>query len=72
MTPSTFRAFETRETCGTYTVTAFVTNPPAPILWELSTTTHTWYKHKRKRFKLILCCKDRDFLLKLQSFWGKL
>ena len=67
-TPSAFRTFVTRETRGTYAVTAFVTDPPAPILWELSPTTHTWYKHKRKYFKLILCCKDRVFLLKMQIF----
>ena len=72
MTPSTFRTFETRKTRWAYTIATGITNIPSPILRELFSATHTWNKHKRKRFKLLLYCKDRDFLLKLQSFWGKL
>ena len=48
MAPSAFGAFVTWETRRADTIATSITYPPGPVLWELSSTTHTWYKHKRK------------------------
>ena len=48
MAPSAFGAFVTWETRRADAIATSITYPPGPVLWELSSTTHTWYKHNRK------------------------
>lgn len=73
MTPSTFRAFETRETRWAYTIATGITNIPSPILRELFSATHTWNKHKQTYFKLIyLDCKYKQYFTNHQGFEGKI